>query len=85
MARRTIELSVLDEVAAVTGERPLEQVADSSDAVGRVAVQLVRSFGYSLEGANVGSAELGNLRSIGSTESGERNDRPVALYHVNGS
>ena len=41
MARRTIELSVLDEVAAVTGERPLEQVADSSGyAVGGVAVQL---------------------------------------------
>ena len=40
-ARRTIELSVLDEVAAVTGERPLEQVADSSGyAVGGVAVQL---------------------------------------------
>ena len=30
MARRAIELSVLDEVAAVTGERPLEQVVDSS-------------------------------------------------------
>ena len=30
VAQRSIELAVLDEAAAVTGERPLEQVADSS-------------------------------------------------------
>ncbi|CAE7222588.1 pol [Symbiodinium necroappetens] len=41
MAKRTIELSVVDEIAAICGQRPLEQIADSSGyAVGGVAVQM---------------------------------------------
>jgi hypothetical protein len=50
MAQRSIELAVLDEAAAVSGERPLEQVADSSGyAVGGSALQMQAG----LQGFNV--------------------------------
>lgn len=41
MARRSIELAVLDEASAITQERPLEQIADSSGyAIGGSALQM---------------------------------------------
>ena len=41
MAQRSIELAVLDEASAITQERPLEQIADSSGyAVGGSALQM---------------------------------------------
>ena len=41
MCHRSVELSILDEAAAIDGSRPLEQITDSSGyAIGRVALQM---------------------------------------------
>jgi hypothetical protein len=46
MTQRAIELAVLDEAGAITGERPLEQIADSSGyAVGGSALQMQADLG----------------------------------------
>ena len=94
MTRWTIELSVIDEVAAVTGERPLEQIADSSGyAVGGVAVQMredlkgfhalcTHSKGLT---ASVGALELRDLRSTGGSQSFERDAGIIAVHNVDRS
>ena len=41
MAKHSIELAVLDEAAAISGERPLEQIADCCGfALGGTALQM---------------------------------------------
>ena len=78
MAKRTIELFVVDEIAAICGQHPLEQIADSSGyAVGGVAVQMRAARGpvriqrivYAFKGVNppttsLGTIEFGNVCSI---------------------
>eukprot|EP00435_Cladocopium_sp_Y103_P052926 s165_g16.t2 len=46
MTQRAIELAVLDEAGAISGERPLEQIADSSGyAIGGSALQMQADMG----------------------------------------